>query len=301
MIDRRSIPVRALCAVLMFLAACHDVPTAARPAAPVSLSSATGGPRSGEVFYCVRGRQAPEAAYGWRSWVDTLYFPRPEIGERGQRVQYRYRVASTDGKLIFGADCDVPYTEGAMRRLDRYFRVQSNGGADQYRARQEMVTLQGCVTDGICPLEPIIVAPPPVQPVTDPDDLCSRYPGECKSEGGGGDPAGGGDDSLSPYEQGPLTWVACIGAGLVAIGGGALSYVAIEQYYMAVSAYASAKLRYQYASTIPDQWRYHGEMLTAERNLNAMTVNLAGSAAVTVGGLLAVAALCSPTVLFPTP
>ena len=70
---------------------------------------------------------------------------------------------------------------------------------------------------------------------------------------------------------------------------------------MAVSAYASAKFRYESATSLPDQFRYKGEMLTAERNLNAMTVNLAGSAAVTVGGLLGVAALCSPTVLFPTP
>jgi ethanolamine transporter EutH len=77
--------------------------------------------------------------------------------------------------------------------------------------------------------------------------------------------------------------------------------VAVEQYYMAVRAYGSARLRYANAQTVPDSWQYYGEMVDAERNVNLMTVALAGSASVTVGGLLGVAALCSPSVLFPTP
>jgi hypothetical protein len=80
-----------------------------------------------------------------------------------------------------------------------------------------------------------------------------------------------------------------------------LSYAAVEQYYLAVSAYGSARLRYERAGSVPEQSNYYGEMLDAERNMNAMTIALAGSAAVSVGGLLAVVALCSPSVLLPTP
>jgi hypothetical protein len=55
-----------------------------------------------------------------------------------------------------------------------------------------MLTTQGCVeAETECPLEPIFVKPPPVQPVTDPDDVCTRYPGECDDSGGGGGWTGG--------------------------------------------------------------------------------------------------------------
>jgi len=70
---------------------------------------------------------------------------------------------------------------------------------------------------------------------------------------------------------------------------------------MAVKAYGLAKFRYESATTPLERSQYYSEMLNAEHNVNVMTVALAGSAAVTVGGLIAVVALCSPSVLLPTP
>jgi hypothetical protein len=58
----------------------------------------------------------------------------------------------------------VPYTEAALRRVDRYLGVEKGGGADQFRARQGMITTQGCVTDGMCVLDPLVVVAPPPEP-----------------------------------------------------------------------------------------------------------------------------------------
>lgn len=300
----RSFSFRSVCVSLLVLGACQDLPTAvvSAPRAAGAAAYGSAGEHLGQVpFYCIQGRRVPAEAGGWQARLDTLFFPRAELDEGGRKVRFQYRRSTTDGKLLAAADCMVPYTEAALRRVDRFFGIQKDGAAEQFRARQEMITIQGCVTDGACLLDPlVIVAPPPEIP---PCDACNQYPGGGGyGEGGGwGDWGGTGGETASPYDEGPLAWVACIGAGLTAIGGGMLSYVSVEQYYMAVRAYGSARLRYQYATTVPDQSQYYSEMLAAERNVNLMTYALAASATVTVGGLLGVVALCSPSVFLPTP
>jgi hypothetical protein len=117
--------------------------------------------------------------------------------------------------------------------------------------------------------------------------------------GGGGD--GGGYVPTSPYNEGPLAWVACVGAGLGAIGGSLLSYAALEQYHATVTAYNVARVRYDHASTPSERAGYSNDLQVAEQNLNAMTYALAGSGLVTVGAFMAVVTLCSPSILFPTP
>jgi hypothetical protein len=109
------------------------------------------------------------------------------LDERGRTVQYRYRRSSAEGKPLFSGDCVVPYTEAALRRLDRRFGVRTGGGADQFRDRQEQSTVQGCVGDGMCMLEPIYVTPPPSDCGT---PGCPGYEGDGDNYGGGG--SGGG-------------------------------------------------------------------------------------------------------------
>jgi len=60
------------------------------------------------------------------------------------------------GDLAFVADCAVPYTEQALRRVDHRFAVRTGGGADQFKAREGSATIQGCVTGGTCELVEVI-------------------------------------------------------------------------------------------------------------------------------------------------
>jgi len=231
MIPKRSLTVRGLSAVLLFLAACQDLPTSVvtrEPAGLRQLSSA--GRHIGEVrFYCVEGRRSRTAATGWETRVDTLFFPRAELDGAGRHVLYHYRQSSAGGKPLSAADCVVPYTEAALRRVDRFFLIRDGGGAEQFKTRQGMVTiLSDCTNrqDSQCLLEPVTVVAPPAQPPT--CEACGstqrpRDGGDGDGDGGsdnGGWPSGGGDSAdggdedpdqeQSAYKEGPLLWAACI-------------------------------------------------------------------------------------------
>jgi hypothetical protein len=128
----------------------------------------------------------------------SIYYPQPELGG-GRTVSYRFRGTTPSGEVVAAAFCTVPYTEAALRRVDRRLGVERGGGADQYAAREGGITTQGCVTEGMCVLQPIVVIAP-IAPDGDPDDVCSRYPDECSSGGGGGD-GGNGGEYPTPEEE----------------------------------------------------------------------------------------------------
>lgn len=298
----RSLPTRVIAAALILLAACRDVPTSVAPTQHTVPSDAprlaSAGQHLGEIpSFCTLGRLDPSAPSGWEVRRETLFFARAELHERGQTVLYEYR----RGRPLHIASCRIPYTEAALRRVDRYFGVTQDGGADQFRARRGAITIQGCVSDGMCDLEPIVVSPPPADRPPPVDSGC-QVNQNCTDPWGGGGWEGGGGGSGSTggggaYEEGPLAWAACVGAGLVTVGSGGLTYVALEEYYTASREYMYSRWHYQ---------SYQNDlsliaMQQAERNLNTMTINLAATAGITVGSLLGVVALCSPSVLFPTP
>ena len=116
-------------------------------------------------------------------------------------MAYRFRGTTPTGEVVVAAFCTVPYTGAALRRVDRRFGVERGGGADQYAAREGGIRPQGCVTDGMCVLEPIVVTAP-VAPHVNPDDACSRYPDECSSGGGGGDGSGETPEYPTQEEEG---------------------------------------------------------------------------------------------------
>lgn len=184
--------------------ACEDLPTGSVPTPTHSTNTAhtSAGLRLGETpSYCAVSRRAPSTASGWQTRPDTIFFPRSEVDAAGRKVRYDYRQSLSDGRnLVFGT-CIVPYTEAALRRVDREFGVRSGGGAEQFKTRQERITVQGCVSDGgVCPLEPIYVNPPPVEPsdgggTPEPD---GHAPGGSTGSGTGGTPAG---EEPTPEEE----------------------------------------------------------------------------------------------------
>ncbi len=155
--------------------ACHDAPTLPTPAASAGtvVARVSHGQHQRVPFYCTLGRYSPTARTGWETRADTLYFPPGELDAAGRTVRYEYRVSFTGGRPLASASCLVPYTEGALRRVDRRFGVTDNGGAEQYRARQGMVTIQGCVKDENtgCELDPLVITAPPKDTPTDPCDV----------------------------------------------------------------------------------------------------------------------------------
>lgn len=201
------------------LAACHDAPSPVAPQlqrASASLSTLPGdqGRHVGAVpFVCTSIRRVETPAVTWPMQRDTLFFPRGELDQGGRTVRYVLRQHTTDGALHYAAFCDVPYTEQALRRVDRYFGVQKAGGAEQFVARGEIKT-PSCVIGGVCVLEPLHVEAPPKEneekelcPVDAfGNDLCSP-----NTEGGGGGGPGGDGPVSSCETQGYTESGSCDG------------------------------------------------------------------------------------------
>lgn len=320
--------MRGISTLLLFLGACQDLPTSV-PTSPhastvrsTQLSSA--GRHTGEVqFYCVEGRRSWTAVNSWETRVDTLYFPRAELDGAGRHVLYHYRQSSTAGKPLSAADCVVPYTEAALRRVDRFFRVRDGGGAEQFRARQEMITiLTDCVeTEAGCPLSPVTVVAPPPQPPTCEACGSTQLPGGGGGEGGadsGGWPSGGGDsgsgdggddddpeEEQSAYQQGPLLWAVCI----LAIVGSTQSIWEVankfEAWYKAYQDAEGAQRLWQ--ATVqnnPDpvtQQLYEYQYKQARLRQDDAKGDVSSATGVSVVALVAAGLACGATALVPVP
>jgi uncharacterized membrane protein YgcG len=180
----------SIVALTLFATACQDVPTSTPPVPGRGVTAAQPiGRQSGQVsFPCTVGNRALSAPNGWQTRRDTFYFSRGDLDARGRTVQYMYRRKATDGTLLVSVDCTVPYTESALRRVDRWLGVEANGSVAQFKAREEMVTVQGCVGDGVCTLDPLVVTPPP----TDPCSNCEPPPPPPRPSGGTGGSGGDG-------------------------------------------------------------------------------------------------------------
>jgi hypothetical protein len=153
---RKLILARGGSATLLALTACHDLPTPVSPDIPApgaTAASAAGGLHLGQSpLVCTLARPTPATA-NWEIRRDSVFVPRSEYDVHGRMVPYTLFQTAPGGGLAYTADCVVPYTEAALRRVDRHFRASKGGGADQFAARQDMVTIQGCVGDGLCPIE----------------------------------------------------------------------------------------------------------------------------------------------------
>lgn len=159
---RRRVPVSRAAVMVMVVVsvACQDVPTSnVRELDRDARTNESSGLYVGQApFYCTVYSYTSAPAANGLFRRDTLFFPRAELNEAGRTVRYDYREVLPNGRPEATTSCSVPYTEAALRRVDRHFGIRSGGGADQFVARQSVITIQGCVTDGICLLDPIIVS-----------------------------------------------------------------------------------------------------------------------------------------------
>lgn len=190
----------AIAATVLAVAACADGPVSPPTATAIVSANATGKHNLGLTPYSCTVLRRTSSDTTWSQSRTTINYPQGELAPGNRTVPYRVRGMSVSGRVVFAAFCTVPYTEGALRRADRHFRVAHGGGADQYAARQNLVTTQGCVTDGVCPIDPIVVIAPP--PDDEDDDSEDSGTGGGGGGGGGGDGGGngggsGGDDACA--------------------------------------------------------------------------------------------------------
>ncbi len=235
-----------LFAPLAVLAACHDAPTVSAPAqSPVTgIAQSARGLHSGEVpFYCTLGRHAPSSLGGWQTRLGTLFVPRAEMDQGGRVVRYEYRRSFPDGRPLTTASCVVPYTEGALRRVDRTFGVENGGGADQFRARQEKITIQVCEGSSGCVLDPVVVIAPPPEPSDLPPCPGCEAPFPVSPRPGGGGDGGGSGLEGSDSEEGVVTFTVCMVVKLGAGGWSAIGGTAVTA-YMAWDARNNSRAAY---------------------------------------------------------
>lgn len=195
----------ALAAAVVILAGCYDASTnvlIAPSAGPASLNSAPDREQAlGLVrFACLLGRRDPTSPAFWQIRTDSIAFPRGELDPQGRTVLYRFRSVNEKGALEFAANCTVPYTEQALRRVDQHFGAGLGGGADQFKARRGSVIIQGCVQEpGGCQLQAVdVIATGCTNPdwVRGDDGVCrSSRDGTADGSGGGGGDWSGGDGS----------------------------------------------------------------------------------------------------------
>lgn len=232
--------MRVFSATLLLLSACQDIPTSGLTppgASPAKYADANPvGLHLGEVpYYCVSVQGATTGTAGWQTRVDTIFFPRAEVQERDQTVRFHYIKSYTDATRFLARDCVVPYTEAALRRLDRYLGLRTAGGADQYRARQEQITVQGCVEEGMCLLEPIYVLPPPSDCGTPgcPGHVDEGNNGTLIGPGGSGFPSplpGDEDEDDDTLDDGPGAFAFCVAVKLGVSGWSSIGGTVVSAY-----------------------------------------------------------------------
>jgi hypothetical protein len=220
-----------------------------------------------------------------------------------------------DGRVAYAARCTVPYSEAALRRVDRHFGMERGGGADQFAVREGMLTTQTCVEDestGKCLFDPLVVTAPPRDNV----DPCESKPLECtlkRTDGpddGWSDPndplAGGGGSSPDQEEEdGPGIFSACVIGLLGVAGASAILMPAIRDMYEKARAVDSAERMLRMVrennATLETIARYEGELSNAKQAYNDSVLNVALAGGGTTMLIVTTVGLCAPTLIVPVP
>lgn len=177
------------------LSACQDAvtaPDAAQPGIHVSPLNGSGGGTL-TPYMCTITQTGPRG-----TWVrqEALNIPVALHAADGRSMEYRYRRQTPGGTVTHAADCVIPRTMGALEHMNQRFRVPPELGTPKaYAHAENEFTIQGCVSDGLCILEPIVVEAPVEEEEQKEEDGGSPHPGT----GGGGDPGAGGGGGSSYF------------------------------------------------------------------------------------------------------
>lgn len=183
-------------AALIALSACQDGPTLPydSPVGPSAARSGGGGGGPGESEYqCYTSVATPAGPHVYAYKRVPLRFPATALHSQNATHRYRYRSVAPNGVVIRAANCVIPRTPRAIEAMNRRFGVSAD----------DQMQIQGCVRDGLCTLEPVIV-------VGDGGGSGGTWGG---GGGGVGDP-GGADDGACMTSVGDFENLAgCPGGG----------------------------------------------------------------------------------------
>lgn len=188
------------------LTACQDLGTLpadldGAPSAQSVEAPAFGGATSGFSDYvCYISMATPGGKQAYRYGRIPLRFPAAAVHPANATHRYRYRKVDAAGKILRVANCVIPRSDLAAEMMNRRFGVPEQDGELQ---------IQGCVSGGVCTLEPIVVdggGSGGCDPYLEADWSCDDGGGPCMTsvsdpagdlatvqgcETGGGGPGGG--------------------------------------------------------------------------------------------------------------
>ena len=200
----RPLGALVLSGIILGAAACADrtFDTSVAPALDAARHGSAATPNGQVAFRCVLGLKDPDTGH-WQRRPATIYFPRPETTPDEPLLPYRYEVVSNAGELVRFANCAIPRSEAAIRRMDHAVRVGSPGVE---RVVVASPLQSDCYTYS-CPIEGIIVKATPVPELEPADDWDWNWesPDSCAPAflcgGGGGGGGGGGDGGRTPPDS----------------------------------------------------------------------------------------------------
>lgn len=182
---------RLSCAVFttFALAACQDLATL--PAnqesdfgSPPAEARGPQGTTAGAGDYiCNTSLRTPGGEHAYRYGRMSLRFPATALHRAGATHRYRYRLVDGKGNVLRAANCVIPRSDQAVKMMNRQFGVHD-----------EQTQIQGCVSEGVCTLDPIII-----------------IGGGGSSGGGWGSGGGGGDDGGGDSGPGDGQCMASVG------------------------------------------------------------------------------------------
>ena len=205
--SRCAAAVRYVLMLVLFAAAgCTDSPTASTAVAdaPARRASVLGG-TTGTPYPCLKSVRASGGSYRYRYGSMDLHFPAPTLSSTGATVEYRYRAESVDGDTLVMINCRIPATPAAIQYTNRRFGI-SEGRLRIVPDRAGVVSTAGCVEDGLCHMEALVVVvetcPDATWTLGD-DGVCKSTRGGGAAGGGStggdwGDAGSGGGDSPDP-------------------------------------------------------------------------------------------------------
>lgn len=143
----------------IFLAACQDLPTAPprSPGLPEPLvdRGLSGVPRDRFAIQCYVSRRVTGREYRYEYGVLPLRVPAPMHAPDGSTRLLQFRIEEPGSEPLIAGSCRIPNTPVAAAYVMK--RLKLDRGRYERRGNGEEISVQGCVTDGTCLLDPVIV------------------------------------------------------------------------------------------------------------------------------------------------
>ena len=263
-------------------------------------------PASLSVYSCYLMWRDRSGVY--QSRTAQVHFPKAELAGSGARRGYIYKGDAGD-LVVYAAACGIPATDGALRRMNRTFRVPHETG------NTGGIVTMGCVTsDAGCMLDGVTVNAcpgggtyPDCNQQVDVDDyVCFECGGSGGSGASGGGSAGGGSPIPPPptVEEGPILFGVCVGSLLTLMGTTAAMQPLATGLYEARGEYDAAKRMYAAVMannpTLEMQLLYETRVEFAKSNYSNAITGYAVAGGASIGLVIGAVVACSPGMLLPT-